>query len=175
MTQQPGCSKAGSSKAESSQPVPILDAVDRHLIALLSRDARLSMRSLASAVHISRTSAHTRVQNLVRLGVITGFGAQIDRKALGLHVSAIVVVKIGAVSWAEIAARLAELPFVESAQAVSGDIDIILTVSAPDHEQLGQAILRDIHSMPGVVSTRSHVILEHIAGHPPGTSPNAWS
>jgi DNA-binding Lrp family transcriptional regulator len=107
------------------------------------------MRTLATAVHISRTSAHTRVQNLVQLGVITGFGAQINRRALGLHVSAIVVVKIGAVSWAEMAARLAELPFVESAQAVSGDIDIILTVSAPDQEQLGQAILRDIHSSRG--------------------------
>ena len=173
MTQQPGF--AAEPGVQPAQPRPALASVDRHLIALLSGDARLSMRTLATAVHISRTSAHTRVQNLVRLGVITGFGAQIDRRALGLHVSAIVVVKIGAVSWGEIAARLAELPFVESAQAVSGDIDIILTVSAPDHEQLAQAILRDIHSMPGVVSTRSHVILEQIGGHPPGTVPDAWS
>ncbi|MFC5931397.1 Lrp/AsnC family transcriptional regulator [Cryobacterium melibiosiphilum] len=165
MTQQPG---------SAAQPTPVLDSVDRHLIALLSHDARLSIRALATEVHISRTSAHTRVQNLVQMGVITGFGARIDRKALGLHVSAIVVVKIGAVSWSEIAERLADLPFVESAQAVSGDIDIILTVSAPDHEQLGQAILRDIHSMPGVLSTRSHVILEEIVGHPPGTVPDAW-
>jgi DNA-binding Lrp family transcriptional regulator len=175
MTQQPGSSQPAEAHPLPGQPAADLDAVDRHLIALLSRDARLSIRTLATKVHISRTSAHTRVQNLVRLGVITGFGAQIDRRALGLHVSAIVVVKIGAVSWAEMAARLAALPFVESAQAVSGDIDIILTVSAPDQEQLGQAILRDIHSMPGVVSTRSHVILEQIAGHAPGSSPDAWS
>jgi DNA-binding Lrp family transcriptional regulator len=175
MTQQPGFSHSETAHAMPGRPAPDLDAVDRHLIALLSQDARLSMRTLATAVHISRTSAHTRVQNLVQLGVITGFGAQINRRALGLHVSAIVVVKIGAVSWAEMAARLAELPFVESAQAVSGDIDIILTVSAPDQEQLGQAILRDIHSMPGVVSTRSHVILEQMAGHAPGTSSDVWS
>ena len=158
----------------ASDPHDGLDRIDRQIIAELSRDARLSMRAIAELVHISRTAAHSRVQNLVKQGVITGFGAQIDRKSLGLHVSALVVVKIGDVSWGEIASRLAELPFVEKAQAVSGDIDIILTVSAPDHEQLSQAILRDIHSMPGVISTRSHLILEEIAGHAPGATPDIW-
>lgn len=158
----------------ASDAHPGLDEIDRLIVAELSRDARLSMRQIAERVHISRTAAHTRVQNLVRHGVITGFGAQVDRKSIGLHVSALVVVKIGDVSWAEIATRLAELPFVEKAQAVSGDIDIILTVSAPDHEQLSQAILRDIHSMPGVISTRSHLILEEIAGRAPGTTPDIW-
>jgi len=151
-----------------------LDSIDRQIIAELSRDARLSMRALAVQVHVSRTAAHSRVQRLVARGVITGFGAQTDRKSLGLHVSALVVVKIGDVAWADIAARLAALPYVEKAQAVSGDIDIILTVNAPSHELLSQAILRDIHSMPGVISTRSHLILEEVAGHRPGTLPDIW-
>lgn len=151
-----------------------LDSIDRQIVAELSRDARLSMRTIAERVHISRTAAHTRVQELVRRRVITGFGAQVDRKALGLHVSALVVVKIGDVSWTDIAPKLAELPFVEKAQAVSGDIDIILTVSAPDPEQLSQAILRDIHSLPGVVSTRSHLILEEIEVTAPHPWPDIW-
>jgi len=155
-------------------PHPGLDNIDRQIVAELSYDARLSMRQLALQVHISRTAAHTRVQKLIGHGVITGFGAQTDRKALGLNVSALVVVKIGDVAWGKIAAQLAELPFVEKAQAVSGDIDIILTVSAPDHEQLSQAILRDIHTMPGVISTRSHLILDEIIGHSPGATPDAW-
>jgi DNA-binding Lrp family transcriptional regulator len=151
-----------------------LDSIDRQIVAELSRDGRLSMRAIAERVHISRSAAHTRVQQLVQRGVITSFGAQIDRSSIGLHVSALVVVKIGDVSWGEIAAKLAELPFVEKAQAVSGDIDIILTVSAPDHEQLSRAILRDIHTLPGVLSTRSHLILEEIQGHAPSASLESW-
>jgi DNA-binding Lrp family transcriptional regulator len=149
-----------------------LDSIDRQILAELSQDARLSMRTIAERVHISRSAAHARVQELVRRHVITGFGAQVDRKALGLHISALVVVKIGDVSWSDMATRLAALPFVEKAQAVSGDIDIILTVSAADHEQLSQAILRDIHSLPGVVSTRSHLILEEIDGNHPFPPPD---
>jgi DNA-binding Lrp family transcriptional regulator len=151
-----------------------LDSIDRRIVAELSRDGRLSVRTLAERVHISRTAAHNRVQQLQKRGVITGFGAQIDRKAIGLNISALVVVRIGEVSWEQIAAKLATLPFVEKVQAVSGDIDIMLTVSAPDHEQLSQAILRDIHDMPGVVSTRSHLILAELEGHPPAQTLDIW-
>jgi DNA-binding Lrp family transcriptional regulator len=151
-----------------------LDDIDRQIVAELSRDGRLSVRTIAEKVHVSRTAAHNRLQSLVRRRVITGFGAQIDRAAIGLHVTALVVVRIGEVSWEEIAARLADLPFVEKVQAVSGDIDIILTVSAPDHEQLSQAILRNIHNLPGVVSTRSHLVLEEIAGHAPAQNLDIW-
>lgn len=151
-----------------------LDDIDRRIVAELSRDGRLSVRTLADRVHVSRTAAHNRLQALQRRGVISGFGAQIDRKAIGLDISALVVVRIGEVPWEQIAAKLATLPFVEKVQAVSGDIDIILTVSAPDHEQLSQAILRDIHDMPGVVSTRSHLILAEIEGHPPAQTLDIW-
>lgn len=151
-----------------------LDDIDRRIVAELSRDGRLSVRTLAERVHVSRTAAHNRLQALQRRGVISGFGAQIDRKAIGLEISALVVVRIGEVPWEQIAAKLATLPFVEKVQAVSGDIDLILTVSAPDHEQLSQAILRDIHDLPGVVSTRSHLILAELGGHPPAQTLDIW-
>ncbi|WP_350349878.1 Lrp/AsnC family transcriptional regulator [Agromyces sp. G08B096] len=151
-----------------------LDPIDRRIVAELSRDGRLSVRTLAERVHISRTAAHNRLLHLQQRGVITGFGAQIDRKAIGLSISALVVVRIGDVPWEDIARKLATLPFVEKVQAVSGDIDIILTVSAPDHEQLSQAILRDIHDLPGVVSTRSHLILAEIPGRPPAQTLDIW-
>ncbi|WP_281886636.1 Lrp/AsnC family transcriptional regulator [Agromyces rhizosphaerae] len=164
---------AMAQQSNGSDRTPI-DAIDRRIVAELSRDGRLSVRTLAERVHISRTSAHNRVQSLVRRGVITGFGAQVDRKAIGLNVTALVVVRIQDAPWERIAEELAKLPFVEKVQAVSGDIDIMLTVSAPDHEQLSQAILRDIHDMPGVVSTRSHLVLYETDGRPPAQSLDIW-
>jgi DNA-binding Lrp family transcriptional regulator len=57
--------------------------------------------------------------------------------------------------------------------AVSGDIDLIVTVNASDHEHLSDVILREIHELPGVVSTRSHVILDSREGSPPGGEPSS--
>ncbi|MRG58461.1 AsnC family transcriptional regulator [Agromyces sp. CFH 90414] len=151
-----------------------LDPIDRRIVAELSRDGRLSVRTLAERVHISRTAAHNRLLHLQQRGVITGFGAQIDRRAIGLSISALVVVRVGDVPWEGLARTLAALPFVEKVQAVSGDLDLILTVSAPDHEQLSQAILRDIQELPGVVSTRSHLILAEVPGRPPAQALDVW-
>lgn len=151
----------------------LIDAIDRRMIAELGKDARLSIRTLADRVHISRTAAHTRLNRLLEHGVITGFSATVDREALGLGITAIVIVKVDA-DWTTVSEALAALPFVEKAQALSGDIDILLTVSAPDHEALSETILRRIHSMPGVVSTRSYMILEERAGTAPELSTDAW-
>ena len=151
-----------------------IDRTDRAIIAELAADSRLSIRTIAERVHISRTAANHRVQNLIAAGVLTGFGAQVDRKAIGLEVVAIVIVKVENVQWPDLATALSELPGVESVLAVSGDIDFVLTVSAPDHEHLSEVIMRQIHGMPGVVSTRSHVVLDARTGAAPGTRPDDW-
>jgi DNA-binding Lrp family transcriptional regulator len=151
-----------------------IDRTDRAIIAELAVDSRLSVRAIAERVHISRTAANRRLKKLIADGVLTGFGAQVDRKAIGLHVVAIVIVKVDNAPWTDLAAALSQLPYVESVLAVSGDIDFVVTVSAPDHEQLSEVIMRQIHGMPGVVSTRSHVVLDARDGSAPGTRRDDW-
>lgn len=93
-----------------------LDRTDRAIIAELTRDSRLSVRAIAEAVHISRSAAHTRIRTLVDTGVLTGFSAQVNRHAIGLNVTAIVIVQVGEVEWPTLAASLVALPFVERAR-----------------------------------------------------------
>lgn len=150
-----------------------LDAVDRRIVAALGRDARLSVRQLAEQVHISRSAAHARLTRLIDTGVITGFRAEVDREKLGLALTAVVIVKVDT-DWSSVAESLATLPFVEKAQALGGDVDILLTVSAPDHDALSETILRRIHTVPGVASTRSYIVLEERAGTSPEQATDIW-
>jgi len=151
-----------------------VDRIDRAIISELSQDSRLSIRTIAERVHISRTAAHKRVQALISTGVLTGFGAQVDRRALGLNVTALVIVKSENAAFPDISSALAALPYVESVMAVSGDVDFVLTVSAPDHEHLSEVILRQIHELPGVASTRSYVVLDTRLGNSPGAAQDIW-
>lgn len=146
-----------------------IDRVDRAILDELRRDARLSIRALAERVHLSRTSAHARVQRLIESGVIRGFAARVDPEALGLRVTALVIVTVTSEPWSDIERRLAEIPYVERVLAVSGDIDFVLTVRAPDHATLSDIIMRHVHEVPGVATTRSHIVLEDF----PGTGPDA--
>src|SRR5690625_97591 len=66
-----------------------LDDVDQRIVAALIADGRMSMRSLASQVHISRANVYARVERLTREGVIEGFEA--DRKSTRLNSSHVAI------------------------------------------------------------------------------------
>jgi Lrp/AsnC family leucine-responsive transcriptional regulator len=82
-----GVSPAGTaSKAVvlESRGKPLrIDAVDRRLLAELSRHGRLSLAALAGRCRISPALAAARVRALRRSGAIAGFGAKIDHGLLG--------------------------------------------------------------------------------------------
>ena len=63
---------------------------------------------------------------------------------------------------------LQALPHVESVLAVSGDIDFVVMVNAPDNDALREVILQEIRNQPGIASTRSYVVLDSREGTPPG-------
>ena len=61
-----------------------LDDIDRRILVELSRDGRMSMRTLAELLHISRANAYARVQRLRDTDVIRGFRADVDHVAAGM-------------------------------------------------------------------------------------------
>ncbi|MYM19735.1 winged helix-turn-helix transcriptional regulator [Brevibacterium sp. 5221] len=141
-----------------------LDDIDRRIVAELAEDSRLSVRQLAEHVHISRSAAHSRLAALMAYGIIRRFTIDVDRAALGQGVSAIIVVKIGDRPWPEVRDELALIPCVERVQAVSGDIDALVTVHAESNTELSQVILAQVHEVPGVVASRSLLILDEAEG-----------
>jgi DNA-binding Lrp family transcriptional regulator len=98
-----------------------LDAIDSRIVAILRQDGRVSMRTLAERVHVSRANAYTRVDRLVRRGVVRGFTARVDHERMGLATSAYITVKIQQNSWRSLRDRVKALPQVEHIALVGGD------------------------------------------------------
>ena len=71
-------------------PQDVLDAVDERLIEALSRNARMPLKSLAEAAGLSSPSAAERIRRLEERGVISAFTVDLDLKALGYPLQAIV-------------------------------------------------------------------------------------
>src|SRR5258708_1165182 len=70
-----------------------LDVIDRKIIAELSVDGRVPLAELGRRVSLSSPAIAERVQRLERAGVITGYRAEIDPRAVGYILTAIVRVK----------------------------------------------------------------------------------
>lgn len=60
-----------------------LDEIDLHLIQLLQKDAKMSIKELAAEVGITKTPVYERIRRLEQEKVIQKYVAVIDEKKLG--------------------------------------------------------------------------------------------
>lgn len=137
-----------------------LDDTDHQILDALVRDGRMSMRTLAETLHISRANAYARVERLRTSGVIRGFRAEVDPELSGLATSAYVTLNIRQAVWRQIAEQLQALPGIVHIALVGGEFDVVLLVRARDNADLRRLVLDEIQGMDGVTSTRTLLVFE---------------
>lgn len=71
----------------------MIDQIDQMILEALQRDARMSQKELAALAGLSSPSVAERVRRLEERGVIRGFTVDIDPRALGYTLQAIVRIK----------------------------------------------------------------------------------
>jgi DNA-binding Lrp family transcriptional regulator len=154
----------GGPAGAAGHSVGPLDEVDRRILDELVRDGRMSMRTLAERVHVSRTNAYARVERLLRDGVITGFRAQVAPELAGLGTSAYIALTIEQNTWREVSAELARIRYIEHAALLGGEHDVLALVRAPDNATLRDVVLGRVQSIAGVLSTRTWLVFEEFDG-----------
>jgi DNA-binding Lrp family transcriptional regulator len=149
-----------------------IDETDRKIIAALTSDGRMSMRTLAESLHISRANAYARLERLKATGVIRGFRADVDPVLSGLGTTAYVTLNLRQHDWRQVRERLHELDgVVHIALVGGGEFDVILLVRARDNSDLRRIVLDEIQGMPGIQSTRTMLVFEESAPTPRPVSP----
>ena len=61
-----------------------MDTIDKQIISLLQDDAKITIKEIAHRLNLSTTPIFDRIKKLEENKVITGYHAQIDKKALDL-------------------------------------------------------------------------------------------
>lgn len=139
-----------------------LDELDREIVAWLQRDARASYRTIGSAIGLSAPAVKRRVDRLLEAGVITGFTAVTDPRALGWTTEAFVAVFCeGRTEPDRIRTAAAKHPEVIAAYTVTGDHDALLHLRVRDTAHL-EDVLQRIRSEPIITHTRSLVVLTRL-------------
>jgi Lrp/AsnC family leucine-responsive transcriptional regulator len=115
---------------------PELDAIDLTLIRALQRNGREPFATLARQVELSAPAVAERVRRLEELGVITGYRAVIDPKALGLDVTALIRVAVNGDRCASFGSTLCEWPEVVQAWRLTGTESYMLVAHVASVEHL---------------------------------------
>jgi Lrp/AsnC family leucine-responsive transcriptional regulator len=98
-----------------------LDPTGRQIIAELAKDGRISFAELGRRVSLSSPAVTERVRRLEQTGVITGYRAEIDPRALGYSLTAIVRVKPAVRQLSKIAELAADIPQIEECLRITGE------------------------------------------------------
>ena len=142
-----------------------LDEIDRKIIAALQGAGRLAIVDLADKVGLSATPCQRRVKRLEEEGLITRYAALVSPAAMGFGLQALVEVTLDDHSEKTVEAFEAAIRSrteVVACYAVTGDMDFLLHVFAPDLAAFSDFALKALLRMPGVKGTRSSFIMQAI-------------
>ena len=146
--------------ADEATPGRPLDATDRTIIRLLTKDGRMSVNELAGRVSISRASAYSRLERLRASGVIEGFTARVNPTKVGLEIAALIFVNADQHGWKALQHKLLDLPGLEHLAVTTGSFDFCLLVRVPDMQTLRDVVLERLQAMPEVRSTQTAFVLD---------------
>ncbi len=146
--------------ADSDQPDRTLDDVDRALLAALLEDSRRSYGDLAGICHVSRSTAHARVERMRRAGIITGYTVSVDPTALGYAVCALVFLKIRQHDWRRARDAIARVDGVESLMMCAGEYDLVAAVRCADMATFRDTLLVQLHAIDDVLGSSTAFVLD---------------
>ena len=138
-----------------------LDEKDKAIVNMLMANGRASFKEMARALGMSDVAVRKRVLKLESRGVILGYTAVVDPRALGFSVLALTGVDVEPGALIRIARELASKDYVKSAWITAGDHEIMLEIWAKDEEEM-DAIIREISEMPGVLRVCPAVITDRL-------------
>jgi Lrp/AsnC family transcriptional regulator, leucine-responsive regulatory protein len=140
-----------------------MDAVDRKILNILQSDARIPNAELARQVGMAPSAVLERVRKLEERGVIRGYEARLDPRALEYGLLAFVLVRSDErVGHPDTEAALARIPEVQEVHHVAGQDCFLLKVRTANTDAL-QSLLRDqIGAIATVRSTNTTIVLQNV-------------
>ena len=118
------------------------DTTDARLLAELQGDARLTNAELGRRVSLSPPAVADRLRRLERDGVITGYRTEVDPKALGYTLGAIMRIRPSARQLPKVAELARESSEVVECHRITGEDCFYLKLHLRDIEHLEEVVDR---------------------------------
>jgi Lrp/AsnC family leucine-responsive transcriptional regulator len=117
-----------------------VDHVNRQLLVELQADGRLSLAELGRRVGLSAPAVAERLQRLEEDGVVSGYRALVNPRAIGLGLSAVVRVRPNARQLPKVAELARETPEVVECHRITGEDCFFMRMHLRDVEHLEEVI-----------------------------------
>lgn len=146
-----------------------IDAKDRQIVRALQQDGRLSNLDLARRVNLSPSPCLRRVRLLEEAGVIRGYAADVDPKAMGLEITAFIRITLqrherDAVARFEASVR--EIDEILDCHLMTGEADYLLRVMVQSLDAYESFVRNRLHAIPGIGSITTSLVYGTVKSSP---------
>ena len=133
------------------------------ILKLIEKDARMSIKDIATMCDITEAEAEREISEMERDGIIRGYKGVIDWESVDTDtVSAIIELKVvpaAGLGFEEVAARIAKYPEVESVYLMSGACDLMVTVKGKTFREVSDFLSKELARIDSVTSTATQFIM----------------
>lgn len=141
----------------------MIDDVDRAILDALQQNARTSNAEMARRIGMAPSAIFQRVRKLEENGLIQGYSARLNAKALGFGLVAFIMVQTrDNVPPIDTAGILAELPEVLEVHRVVGEDCFIVKVRVRDTDHLAELLEHRIQPVRSIASTRTTIVVKTV-------------
>ena len=145
-----------------------IDRTDFGILEMLMEDAGLSNKQIAAGVDLAPSSCHERVKALRSKGILLGSHAEVDYRALGLALEALLFVQVAKLAAREVDDFVRETGSVREVRSVflvSGHFDLIVHLAVRDMEQLKRVISEHFNRHACVLRVETSVVFNRLVRH----------
>lgn len=138
-----------------------IDNLDRKILEIIMRNARIASKDVATECGVSRAAIHQRIQRMIDLNVITGSGYNVDPKVLGYRTCTYIGVNLerGAM-YREVVPELEKIHEIVECHFTTGPYSMLIKLFARDNEHLMELLNDKIQMIPGVTGTETLISLD---------------
>ncbi len=142
-----------------------LSPSDRRILRVVQAEGRITNTALSDKVGLAPSPCLRRLKALEDEGVVEGYRAVVNRKALGFEVEAFVFMKLeqSEPGWrTKLVERIRSYEEVIACHALTGEVDLIIHAVAEDIESFGEFTMNRLLTLPGVADVRSSFVLQTV-------------
>lgn len=143
-----------------------LDHIDHKILKHLQENARITNAELAERVGLSPTPCLRRLRRLETEGIIKGYRTEINREALGVNVTVIILVKLEREddkTLREFEAAIKNREEVMECYLVTGKFDYFIRVVVPSLATYETFLSETMLRMPNIATVESSFTLREVA------------
>jgi Lrp/AsnC family transcriptional regulator for asnA, asnC and gidA len=138
-----------------------LDDVDKKILRELQRNGRVSFKTVAEEIGVSEATVFVRVKKLTEKGVLKGFKAIVEPKAVGKTLTAFILVRAQPKAYPAMLTALKKLDDVYEIYDITGQYYSILKVRTEGTDELSK-IIDEIGAVDGVAGTETMIVFRTV-------------